>query len=752
MTQETDYHGWTIPVPDDISNEDRDVWGDILVDFFDNELDIDVPIQGPIGERPSASSENQGSIWIVSDSDPIEFTRSDGSNWSTVASVDADTLDGIDSSAFAQKSQDETIDGSWTHTAEQVFDGGINGSLTDGTSLTDITGGNLFINSGELTASNMRTDVSDDGTEVVSNTTSLNFGSGLSVTDPGDGSATIDNSRTTTTLYMSDYAPSGGLCDTEFDSAISDASPGDTIVFDANDYELNTSHTINKTLTIDSTPEVVVSCTNTSNNNPHIHFQGGGIQNNTTTTSEVRQGDRVIPVNDTSVFSVDDRVLLMEDEHASQVDTKIHFDKVESVDSGNSEISLFGGTYKEFSSGTYVYQVDLLERPLIKDIETDGGGTRHLQFQWCEDPKFKDTSVSEYLEISLYALECWKPKYENVEATDPEGLGSGEGEPIALYRSTDGYIEAPRVYDCRRGIDFAWGAHTHAVVDPVIRGVSLNGISVHQDNQSGSLLVTGGEIVCDPNGQTGNGITGSSSTKLYIDGIRIVAREHGIICNGQTRITNVTVTPTEGNTSSSVTSGFNIKYGDTSVRDSYVDDPDGAFDFGVWVDGGGSSNVKHIVIDCEITHEADQHILLDARNGGIESVKIRGFLRNINASGTSDEGIFIRADGTSTISDVDINVTAKDFPNQVVRMLSEGTEQIKDIRFHDCYFDCGAAAIYDDGTGSFGSIRVSDCNCNTGSTSLSFNDSITKLFVTNNDVTGTIDSSGASESTVTGNL
>lgn len=583
----------------------------------------------------------------------------------------------------------------------------LSGGVTDGTAIDSLVGNNLSVSGGALTASE------------------------------------------TTTLFMSDYAPSGGVVDTEFDSAIADATAGDRIVFDHNSYELNTSHTISKTLTIDATDDSVVSCTNTANNNPHIHFQGPGIVNNTTTAAVAEQGDRTISVNDTTIFSAGDRVLLMVSQHAAQVDTKIHFDIVESTDSTNGNISLLGGVYRDFASGSYVYQVDLLDSPAIKNISTDGGGTRHLQFQWCEDPSFENVSISQYLETSLYALECWKPRYKDVQATDPEGLASGEGEPIAIYRSTDGYVEAPRVYDCRRGIDLAWGAHTHAIVDPVIRGVSLNGISVHQDNQSGSLMITGGEIVCDPNGQSGAGITGSSTTKLYVDGIRIVARENGIICTGQSRITNVTVTPVEGVTAPQI-AGFNIKYGDTSVRDSYVDDPDGLFDFPVWVDGGGSSNTKNIVIDVETAYRGSNHVYLDARNGGISNVRIRGFLRNL--TGTADQAIFVRADGTSTIDRVDINVKATQLPNQGVRVLSGGTEQVTNLTFHDCYFDTGAAAIYTDGTGSFGSIRVSDCNCDTGTTSLSFNETVNKLFVTNNDVSGSIDHTGGTNKTISGNL
>lgn len=68
----------------------------------------------------------------------------------------------------------------------------ISGPVASGSSITDLTGANLSENGGSLEAADMRTDVQDDGTSTVTGTTTLNFASGLSVTDPGDGSATID--------------------------------------------------------------------------------------------------------------------------------------------------------------------------------------------------------------------------------------------------------------------------------------------------------------------------------------------------------------------------------------------------------------------------------------------------------------------------------------------------------------------------------------------------------------------------------
>lgn len=251
------------------------------------------------------------------------------------------------------------------------------------------------------TGTDTHTNVSDDGTSALTDTDDINFGTDLSVTDDGDGTVTVDATASgggsPTTLFMSDYAPSGGVVDSAFDTAISDATSGDTIVFDHNSYELQTSHTVTKPLTIDATPDATLTCSNASNNNAHILFEGGGIQSTTTTSAATTKGQRTLPVNNASSFAVDDRILVIAQSYEEPVNAHIHFDVVESVDTSNNRIDIKGG----------------LDR----------------------------------------------------------GFASGEGEPIALYRVQDAYIESPRVFDCRRGIDVSRGTRGLTIVDPVIRPV-----------------------------------------------------------------------------------------------------------------------------------------------------------------------------------------------------------------------------------------------------------------------------------------
>lgn len=75
----------------------------------------------------------------------------------------------------------------------RLFDLGALAMRANTTDITDFEGSGLSIDSnGVLTVADPRTNVSDDGTQVVADTTDINFASNLSVTDDGDGSVTVE--------------------------------------------------------------------------------------------------------------------------------------------------------------------------------------------------------------------------------------------------------------------------------------------------------------------------------------------------------------------------------------------------------------------------------------------------------------------------------------------------------------------------------------------------------------------------------
>lgn len=70
--------------------------------------------------------------------------------------------------------------------------------------VTDLTGANLFVNNGALSAANMRMDLLDDGTEIVSSTTDINFGTNLTVTDGSPPTVDATDSTTSSDIVHDD--------------------------------------------------------------------------------------------------------------------------------------------------------------------------------------------------------------------------------------------------------------------------------------------------------------------------------------------------------------------------------------------------------------------------------------------------------------------------------------------------------------------------------------------------------------------
>lgn len=551
----------------------------------------------------------------------------------------------------------------------------------------------------------------------------------------------VNRTETSDTHYMSDFADpdTGSPVDNEFDNAIEAAEAGDTIDFNGGAYELDSPHTITKTLEITSSSGEVI-CTNTSTNDPHIKFEGGGRQNNTTTTSAIAPGDRTLDVNDPSIFAEDDRVLIMDDQYSSQVETTIQFSAVESVDGTNSQISLTGSSVRDFASGAYVYHVNLLKSPSFRGLDTRGGGIRHLQMEWCEDGSFNEVRVTEYTEISLYSLNCWKPTYRSVEATDPNSLGSGDGEPLAIYRCSDGYVESARIYDCRRGIDIAWGTHTLTIIDPVIHAADIAGISVHQDGRCDQLSIFDGSITTVPDATTGYGVSDSQFCSTVIVGTSFVCDRAGIYNTGSLRATNCSFKPSASNAQYAIlASGPRGRYSGMEIVD-----PDGNFNEPVRIDTRAGLNIEDIYVDANITYSGQNAMYAQTSNSGgqtIEGVTFRGTIRG----GTSDQPIFIWPDNAA-IDHVDISVDVHNTSGQAIRLNGAGGLGI--VKIHNCHLDSGQAAVYDHEALTGAQIVITDCTLETGTTSLSFDDEVQDLIITNNIIPGSVTTSGATGTVV----
>lgn len=77
MTESTSNHNWTIP---EVGGS-KDVWGQILNDFFDDELDEEVSLKGPFSERPSAGG-GVAKLYLATDRRIVYYN--DGTSWEAV--------------------------------------------------------------------------------------------------------------------------------------------------------------------------------------------------------------------------------------------------------------------------------------------------------------------------------------------------------------------------------------------------------------------------------------------------------------------------------------------------------------------------------------------------------------------------------------------------------------------------------------------------------------------------------------------
>jgi len=80
----TSNHGWEIP---DVGG-DKDVWGQILNDFFDGELDKQVKLEGTFANRPAAG---QDTVKYYHATDQRIVYYNDGSSWEAVYGLGTDS-------------------------------------------------------------------------------------------------------------------------------------------------------------------------------------------------------------------------------------------------------------------------------------------------------------------------------------------------------------------------------------------------------------------------------------------------------------------------------------------------------------------------------------------------------------------------------------------------------------------------------------------------------------------------------------
>lgn len=669
--------------------QEPDNWADILHDVL-AELSINALVSGT---DPSNHSPHDGTLFIPTDGGA--WYLGDGSVWNELLAP----------GDYLTAAENASISGSWDFTTAPTIDSNTvwhAGNDGDGSGLDadrlDGTQASGFATSNHTHALGDLSNVSASGE---------GSGNGLNAdqVDGYEASELKGNPDLVTVNSYSGADPSGGsTSDSAFSSAVSDANAHDTVLFYDGTFLLENYHDISKPLTIKCAgAELKLTKTASSGSaRAQIRFMGGGVQAQASISSTTPAGSRTIPVADASIFSSGDSVLLMNAEYSYEVDTPSQFATVESADTTNGNIVIDSATDHDFS-GT-AHRVSLIESPRFVNVSTFGGGDIPILFRWCEDARYDRCEVTEYLQTPLAAVDCYKPKWYDVEAYNPLSRGSGEGEAVCLYRTTDAYVESPRIYDCRRGVDIAWGCTNSQIIDPVVKSFSISAISVHQSNVGGDVRIVGGKLVADPDGLTGHGITGSpNETTISVQGTDIITRRSGIHASGVTKISDVTISPGE-TVSSGV--GLQISGGPVQADGIIIDDPDGRLNQAISVTSG-SRPIRGVDIDARIRYNADNAVYFETAGNPIEDVDLSGTIQSDSTA--PDQAVFFySADGA--FDNIDYSMDILNHAEYGIRL--DGGTKNGEFRIHDAVFDCdpGGVPILDySGWGGAEQVWIKNC-------------------------------------------
>lgn len=101
----TSNHGWEIP---DVGG-DKNVWGQILNDFFDDELDQQIKLEGTFSNRPDAGSDT---VKYYHATDRRIVYYNDGSSWEAVYGLGTDSNPVPGTSHFESVSTSQIINAS----------------------------------------------------------------------------------------------------------------------------------------------------------------------------------------------------------------------------------------------------------------------------------------------------------------------------------------------------------------------------------------------------------------------------------------------------------------------------------------------------------------------------------------------------------------------------------------------------------------------------------------------------------------
>lgn len=348
-----------------------------------------------------------------------------------------------------------------------------------------------------------------------------------------------------TQLNILDFGadPSGGTNSNEaLKQAVSEANPGDTIVFPDGTYliDLETENIeIGKSIRLLGDGAKLDFVATDQQGSEWIRFSGDGMTGNSASLStSVAKGSTAFPTTDASAISPGDWVVIHNATDRGGNKTLVHqpdgqqISRVDTVDTNT--VHLAETAVWDYQSGAEIEVVDLLDRPIVEGFDADWSQGGKIHMQWCNRPTFKDLTGTNDTWPPYRCLDCRNARYIRIEHNRAGDRGSSNGEPLRINRTNGALVDHPHVSYVRRAIDMQWSTQGVEIRNPKLFNNRI-GITAHSSHVD-DVTVIGGEIIshtgtdgsaAGPNAVSWRDEANAASNWTFI-GTRIEAPDTGV--------------------------------------------------------------------------------------------------------------------------------------------------------------------------------------------------------------------------------
>lgn len=617
----------------------------------------------------------------------------------TTQTSDADTLDGLDSIDFIQ------ADGSIAYTGSQDMNG--NNLLMNG-GVVDFPDGHIEGN--RITTGGSRWDVFDDtygqiiasfyeGGDVDILNGSLHEQSNRVATRQWVENNTGTSDNTASHPKMIDLqgygSPSNG--DSIFDSALTDAAPGDTILFRDGTFVFSNGHReINKPVNLKFiNAEIDDQRSGINQGECLFDWVGPGIQHTETLQADTDLGQTTITVSGSGWCSEGDTLYIEDTTSTEPIRQHV---VVESVSgSGPVDITLQGTIRRQFSANADVHRVELMDPVVVDGMVVDGTveNGNQLRFDYCYRPEVRNLLAKAHGTHTVCFVDSFKCLVENCEARNAAAKTSGKGEPFYASKCTDTAWRDCTTRRTRRGIDVVLGSTGVYIENPNIHDYTKGGIAVHDGDAVSDITIIGGRIDSTDPSDGPNLSFGGAAKNVSVNGTKLTAHRRAILTSSDTRYTDVKIDlansasadPTlvaieQG--SSNVTVDADVEIADyqnyTQVVDVRENCENTTLDLGIDIDGYSASGNENPLIGI---------------SSGCRDIDVLGHANTLSSFSSA----IIRCYGSSSvIESVDIEMDVRNHGGKGVVM--RGNSGVRDITVRNSRMDTDGDCIetygYDD--------------------------------------------------------